>query len=92
MINRGGRVSRKPPPGGMMLAQDPINNQVASKGTIHKNKPPDIAENTFFMDGKGNPKYILYSIYPAESAFTCREQKSSILLALSIPVFPELIG
>jgi hypothetical protein len=56
--SRGGRVSLNPPPGGIILAQDPIISQVAISGNKPKQSPPVMAEKIFFMWRKGNPKYF----------------------------------
>jgi hypothetical protein len=57
-VSRGGRVSRNPPPGGIILAQDPVISQVASRGNKPKQSPPVKAEKIFFIWHKGNPKYF----------------------------------
>jgi len=55
----GGSESLGPPAGGMMLAQEPIMSQLASRGITSKKTHPAPAGKIFFMLHKGSSKKIV---------------------------------
>lgn len=58
IISIGGSESLGPPPGGITLAQDPMNNHPPSRGRASRKKPIDEAVAIFFMLCKGSSKSV----------------------------------